>query len=92
MASCLKSHKIYQYDTMTQIKRTAYITLLVILAAFGTESKASDTTPSYSFLNIPASAQVYGLGGINVSNISDDINSIDQNPALMGPNSLASAI
>lgn len=85
MASCLKSHKIYQYDTMTQIKRTAYITLLVILAAFGTESKASDTTPSYSFLNIPASAQVYGLGGINVSNISDDINSIDQNPALMGP-------
>lgn len=46
---------------------------------------ASDTTPAYSFLNIPASSQVYGLGGVNISNISDDINSIDQNPALMGP-------
>lgn len=70
---------------MTQIRITAYIAILVILSAFSSKAAASDTTPSYSFLNIPASAQVYGLGGINVSNISDDINSIDQNPALMGP-------
>ncbi len=46
---------------------------------------AADGSPAYQFLNITSSARVYGLGGINISNISDDINSIDQNPALLGP-------
>ncbi len=46
---------------------------------------SSESTPAYSFLNIPSSARVYGLGGVNISNIDDDINSIDQNPALLGP-------
>lgn len=46
---------------------------------------AADSSPAYNFLNVPSSAHVYGLGGINISNIDGDINSIDQNPALLGP-------
>lgn len=50
------------------------------VAAYG-----ADSSPAYNFLNIPSSARVYGLGGINISNIDDDINSVEQNPALLGP-------
>lgn len=46
---------------------------------------AADGSPAYQFLNVTSSARIYGLGGINISNISDDINSVDQNPALLGP-------
>lgn len=45
----------------------------------------AETSPAYDFLNIPSSTRVYGLGGVNISNIDDDINSVDQNPALLGP-------
>ena len=37
------------------------------------------------FLNLPSSTLTYGLGGINITSIEDDINSIDQNPGLLGP-------
>ncbi len=46
---------------------------------------AGDSSPAYNFLNLPSSTTAYGLGGINITNISDDINNIDQNPALLGP-------
>lgn len=46
---------------------------------------AGDSSPAYNYLNIPSSAHIYGLGGINISTVDDDINSIDQNPALLGP-------
>lgn len=46
---------------------------------------AEDSSPAYNYLNIPTSAHIYGLGGINISTVDDDINSIDQNPALLGP-------
>lgn len=39
----------------------------------------------YSFLDIPSSTLAYGLGGINISNIDDDINAADRNPGLLGP-------
>lgn len=39
----------------------------------------------YSFLNIPSSTLAYGLGGMNISNIDDDINAADRNPGLVGP-------
>lgn len=47
--------------------------------------KAQDSSPAYNFLNIPSSTLAYGLGGVNISAIEDDINSIDQNPGLLGP-------
>lgn len=39
----------------------------------------------YSFLNIPTSTLAYGLGGINISQVDDDINAADRNPGLLGP-------
>ena len=43
------------------------------------------TTTAYNFLNVPSSSHVYGLGGHNLTIIDDDINLIEQNPALLGP-------
>ncbi len=39
---------------------------------------------AYNFLNVTSSAKIYGLGGVNISLVDDDINVIDQNPALLG--------
>lgn len=47
-------------------------------------ARADDSSPAYNFLNITTSARTYGLGGINITTVDDDINSTDQNPALMG--------
>lgn len=49
-----------------------------------TISYAEDSSPAYNFLNITSSSRIYGLGGINITSIDDDLNSIDQNPALLG--------
>ncbi|MCM1138790.1 MAG: type IX secretion system protein PorQ [Muribaculum sp.] len=59
------------------------ITTLVIIA--GSCVHISSQESAYSFLNIPTSTLRYGLGGINISAIEDDISSIDQNPGLLGP-------
>lgn len=45
---------------------------------------AQDGTSAYSFLNVTSSARIYALGGVNISTVEDDINIIDQNPALLG--------
>ncbi len=50
-----------------------------VLTAIGQESNAA-----YNFLNITSSSKIYGLGGVNVSLVDDDITVVDQNPALMG--------
>ena len=44
-----------------------------------------DGSTAYDFLNISSSSLVYGLGGMNVSLVGGDVNTIDQNPALLGP-------
>ncbi len=46
---------------------------------------AQDGSTAYNFLNVPISSRVYGLGGHNISIIEDDINLVEQNPALLGP-------
>lgn len=65
------------------MKLTKIFSAIAILISIS--ATASESSPAYNFLNIPSSARVYGLGGINISNIDDDINSVDQNPALLGP-------
>lgn len=35
-------------------------------------------------MNITSSARIYGLGGVNITLVDDDISVIDQNPALLG--------
>jgi len=59
--------------------------LLLTAAATPGQARAEGSSPAYNFLNIPTSATAYGLGGINITNIHDDVNNIDQNPALLGP-------
>ena len=40
---------------------------------------------AYGFLSVPSSARIYGLGGMNISTVEDNLNVTDQNPALLGP-------
>ncbi len=47
--------------------------------------KAQTGSTAYNFLNVTSSAKIYGLGGVNISLVDDDITTIDQNPALLGP-------
>lgn len=46
---------------------------------------AQERTTAYNFLNISASSRIYGLGGVNITLVDDDVMSSDQNPALLGP-------
>jgi len=62
----------------------AVIAAALIFVSAPPQSIAQDSSPAYNFLNIPSSALAYGLGGINLTAIEDDINSIDQNPGLLG--------
>lgn len=45
---------------------------------------AQDGTGAYSFLNITSSSKIYGLGGVNISLVDDELSTSDQNPALLG--------
>ena len=45
---------------------------------------AQDGSTAYNFLNVSSSARIYGLGGMNISLVDDDITTTDQNPALLG--------
>ncbi|MDE7397384.1 MAG: type IX secretion system protein PorQ [Muribaculum sp.] len=64
-----------------------HLTVAFALCAMSSSAVlGADPSAAYSFLDIPSSSHVYGLGGINVSLIDpDDINVTDQNPALLGP-------
>lgn len=46
---------------------------------------AQDGSNAYNFLNITSSSKIYGLGGVNISLVDDDLSTVDQNPALLGP-------
>lgn len=45
---------------------------------------AQESNSAYNFLNVTSSARIYGLGGVNISLVDDDITTTDQNPALLG--------
>ena len=61
-----------------------FIAFTLIISTAGS-LRAQDSSPAYRFLELPSSTLAYGLGGVNISAIEDDINSIDQNPGLLGP-------
>ncbi len=56
---------------------------IILLAAIATAS-GQDGPTGYNFLNITSSAKIFGLGGVNVTLVDDDITVVDQNPALLG--------
>lgn len=47
-------------------------------------STAQESSTAYNFLNISSSSRIYGLGGVNVTLVDDDLMTADQNPALLG--------
>lgn len=57
-----------------------YIAMLLPLLTAG----AQERTTTYNWLNITSSSRIYGLGGMNISLVDDEIQSADQNPALLG--------
>lgn len=46
---------------------------------------AQDGSTAYNFMNITSSARIFGLGGVNISTVEDNITTVDQNPGLLGP-------
>lgn len=59
--------------------------IAIIASAFFNFAKAEEGTTAYNFLNTTPSSHVYALGGQNISLVDDDINLVNQNPALLGP-------
>ncbi len=45
---------------------------------------AQDGSTAYNFLNITSSSKIYGLGGVNITLVDDDMMVSDLNPALLG--------
>ncbi len=62
-----------------------YTAIVALFLCVLTSVRAQEGNTAYNFLNVTSSAKVYGLGGVNISLVDDDINVIDQNPALLGP-------
>lgn len=58
--------------------------LFVLLCLSLVAATAQDRN-AYGFLGVPSSARIYGLGGLNISTVEDNLNVADQNPALLGP-------
>lgn len=58
--------------------------LFIICLAVSARALGQDGSTAYNFLNITSSSKIYGLGGVNISLVDDDIMTTDQNPALLG--------
>ncbi len=70
--------------TYTQMKFRQFFTYIMLAGASVFVHAQGDGSTAYDFLNVTSSSLVYGLGGMNVSLVGGDINTIDQNPALLG--------
>lgn len=57
----------------------------VITAVCRPPLSAQDGSTAYNYLNITSSSRIYGLGGVNITAVEDELGVSDQNPALMGP-------
>lgn len=68
--------------TKRHIKHVAI--LLNLIAITSLSISAQDGTVAYNFLNLTSSSHIYGLGGVNISTVEDNVNLIEQNPALLG--------
>lgn len=62
-----------------------FILLAAFFVAFQLMADDGPKTTAYNFLSVPSSSHVYALGGHNLTVIDDDINLVEQNPSLLGP-------
>lgn len=66
---------------MKSIIRHIFLSTILSISFY---ASAQERTSAYNFLNISSSSKIYGLGGVNISIVDDDVYSADQNPALLG--------
>ncbi|MDE7153607.1 MAG: type IX secretion system protein PorQ [Muribaculaceae bacterium] len=59
---------------------TAILSLLLPAALM-----AQDGSTAYNFMNVTSSARIFGLGGVNITTVEDNVATVDQNPGLLGP-------
>ncbi len=78
--------RILTINHATLKMKLLHSTIFTVALFLGIASAAAqDGTTGYQFLNLTSSSRIYALGGMNISTVEDDINTIDQNPALLGP-------
>lgn len=63
-----------------KLTRTTLLSMLLLPAAM----LAQDGTTAYNFMNITSSARIFGLGGVNITTVEDNVTTVDQNPGLLG--------
>ena len=56
-----------------------------LLASASHFGYAQNGSTAYNYLNVTSSARIYGLGGVNITAVEDELGVADQNPALLGP-------
>lgn len=68
------------------MKQKLFILSVIILFYCSSrhDAQAQDGSTAYNFLNTTSSARIYGLGGVNITTVDDDIFTTDQNPSLLG--------
>lgn len=66
-------------DILAEGVVAAILTLLSVSGA-----TAQDGSTAYNYLNVTSSAKIYGLGGVNISTVEDELSTTDQNPGLLG--------
>ncbi|MDE6396358.1 MAG: type IX secretion system protein PorQ, partial [Muribaculaceae bacterium] len=68
------------------MKKSLIINIIAAILPLVTSFTAmgQDGSTAYNFLNITSSSKIYGLGGVNISLVDDDMMVSDQNPALLG--------
>ena len=60
------------------------LALLTALLFSGAKLSPQDGSTAYNYLNVTSSARIYGLGGVNISTVEDELSTADQNPGLLG--------
>jgi hypothetical protein len=55
-----------------------------LLFACNQAVSAQDGSTAYNYLNVTSSARIYGLGGVNITTVEDELSTADQNPGLLG--------
>lgn len=69
-------------STIKSAIRHIIIGIVILISTF--VSRAQESGAAYNFLNVTSSSRIYGLGGVNISLVDDDVFSADMNPALLG--------
>lgn len=71
------------YHKLLHIRNYIFFTMLLSIAGMQ-QTVAQESNSAYSWLNVSGSSRIYGLGGMNISIVDDDVSTADQNPALLG--------